>query len=244
MQSASDETVRLDTWLIRLGIAQSLVFLLQLAAFIYQGRKLRETVETARNQAQDMRQSIEHSARGASAMETVASALLINTQTATQLLTLQKEVFRKQLRAYISVQFQGHIPENRDQNNRHEVRVNIKNVGHTPAHTITVSGRLRVLPYPPTPETDFSFATELNESRGHLAPQDSFYVRRWLEGFLSPDENAAVKEQNGIGLYVFGKVTYKDIFDESWYTDFCCLITWDSNGNAIWRSLPGRNGAT
>lgn len=242
-RAAGDETVRLDDWLIRLGMVQAAIFLLQLAAFIYQGRKLRDTVETARQQAQDFRASIDHSARGANAMETVAQALLSNTQIATQLLTLQRDAFRKQLRAYLSLQLQSHIPENVERNFRHEVQLSVKNVGHTPAHGIVVSGRLRVLQYPPTPQTDFSFSAGAYETRGHLVPQDSCYVRLWLEGFLSADENVAIRTRSGLALYVFGKVTYKDIFDDSWYTNFCYVIQWDSNSQVLWESVPGRNDA-
>ena len=244
VQASSDETVRLDAWIIRLGLLQAAIFALQLIAFWYQGRKLNETVKVARQQSTDMQASIGHAARGAAAMEQLAEAMLTNTQTATNLLALQRDVFRKQLRAYVSPQFQGYVPENRQTNNRHEVRVVIKNFGNTPAHSISVASRLRVLPFPPTPQSDFTFRTAVHESRGHLSQHDSFYVRQWLEGFLTEEENVAIRKQSGLGLYIFGRISYKDIFGDSLHTDFCYVITWDSNNNAIWMSIAGRNDAT
>jgi hypothetical protein len=110
--SLGRETDRLDTWLIRIGVLQAVIFLAQFIAFIVQAIKLHQTVEAARKQAVDMSRSVEHAARGATAMETVAGALTSSTNITTELLNLQKEVFRKNLRAYLTVSLQAYLPEN------------------------------------------------------------------------------------------------------------------------------------
>ena len=243
-RSAATETQRFDRWVIFIGLAQAFIFVCQFLAFAIQAKKLDETVQAAKAQSLDMQRSIVESARAASAMETVAEALTANTRTAAELLQLQRDVFQKQLRAYINVQLLGVAPENIDTGNRHEVRLDIVNAGNTPAHNIKVNGRLRVLPYPLPANPDLAFPLQPNESRGHIAPRDKFYVRFWLEGFLTPDENRRIKAHDGLGLYVFGTATYKDIFENVWHTDFCCLLTWDYAGNAGWVSMPNRNNAT
>lgn len=98
--------------------------------------KLNETVKLARTQADDMRRSIEHAARGATAMESVAQALIVNTENTTQLLGLQRMVFSRQLRAYLVPLLLAYVAQDKEQNNRLEIRVLIKNGGNTPAHAI------------------------------------------------------------------------------------------------------------
>lgn len=81
------------------------------------------------------------------------------------------------------------------------------------------------------------------ESYGFLAPQDTFYIRQWLEGFLSDGENEAIKAQDKLGLYIYRLVRYKDVFNMERLTHFCRVIGTDKQGMAFWQGISGRNNA-
>jgi hypothetical protein len=234
-------------WLIGIGIVQSVVFSLQLIAFVFQARRLNQTVRLAREQSNDMRRSIKHAARGARAMEAVADAMVANTKSTTDLLALQRSVFTKQLRAYLIPLLGAHIAEDATKNYKHEIQVVIKNGGATPAHAIRAIFRIRVLPIPLPADADLDIPEILDDgadSYGFLTSQDTFYVRAWLDDYLSDEDNTAIKTQQGKALYAFGVIRYKDIFDEERQTKFCKMIGWLSSGAANWISVPGRSTAT
>ena len=246
-QAADESSASTNGWLIRIGVFQGVIFALQLVAFIAQAMKLNETVRISRAQSDDVRHSVEHAARGASAMEAVADAMAANTRNSSALLELQKMVFSKQSRAYLIPLFGTHIHENKEKDFKHEVRVIIKNGGNTPAHAIRCVFRVKVLPVPLSADVDLGLpdiSSAAVESYGLLASQDTFYVRAWLGDFLSDQENEAIKRQQASALYAFGMIRYKDMFDEERYTEFCRVIQWDEAGKPNWVSIPGHNNAT
>jgi hypothetical protein len=244
--SLEGETQRLDTSLIRIGELQAGIFLLQLIAFVVQAVKLHQTMEVARQQGGALTTSLEHTARSAAAMETVAAAMRTNAETTTELLQLQKDVFEKNLRAYLTPQLGAVVPEDREEDNRHEVRTVIKNAGNTPARAIFVTARLRVLPHPLPADADLSLPPTPAQPTfdGMLPAHETFYTRNWLEGFLSDAENVAIRELDGSALYIYGVVRYTDIFNRQRETRFCYMIGWDSRGNGLWRAVSGRNEST
>lgn len=224
-----------------------MIFSLQLVAFVVQAMKLNETAKLARTQADDMRRSIEHAARGATAMESVAQALIANTENTTQLLGLQRMVFSRQLRAYLVPLLLASIAQDKEQNNRLEIRVLIKHGGNTPAHAIRAVFRIRVMPVPLPADVNLDLppaATPAVETYGFLVSQDTFYMRAWLPEFLFDDEIAEIKAQQTRALYAYGVVHYRDVFDEEHTAYFCKAVGWDSKGAPLWQSITGHNDAT
>jgi hypothetical protein len=245
--AADQNAASTNRWLIRIGIFQAVIFSLQLIAFVVQAMKLNETAKLARAQADDMRHSIEHAARGATAMESVAQAMTENTENTTQLLGLQRLVFSRQLRAYLVPQLLAYVAQATEQNNRLEIRVLIKNGGSTPAHAIRAVFHIEIMPVPLPGDIDLGLpqaAAPAVETYGFLVAQDTFYMRAWLQNFLSDDEIAEIKAQQTRALYAYGVVHYRDVFDEEHTAHFCKAVGWDSAGTVLWQSIPGRNDAT
>jgi hypothetical protein len=88
-----------EEWILLISGAQLLVFILQLAVFGYQALKLRQTVDAAAKQSDDIQRSIAEATRAANAMEKSANAATIGSQAASE------SVLRisHQMGAYLSV---------------------------------------------------------------------------------------------------------------------------------------------
>src|SRR6202158_885782 len=82
-RASARETFEFDHWLIGIGLLQALIFAFQFVAFAIQAKKLDETVKAAKDQADDMKRSVDHAARGANAMEAVAESMTISARTTT-----------------------------------------------------------------------------------------------------------------------------------------------------------------
>jgi hypothetical protein len=95
---AVDETNR---WQIALGVMQLIVFIGQLAVFIYQSLKLRQTVTAAADQSNKMNDYIAESARAATAMENVATSLSAQLEKTKEIFNQQKVFAAMQLRAHV-----------------------------------------------------------------------------------------------------------------------------------------------
>lgn len=77
-----------------------------------------------------------------------------------------------------------------------------------------------------------------------LGPQQNAYMFAPVDGFCADKEVDSIKHGNGdTGLYVWGRVTYEDVFGENHYTRFCQHIYWDLDGTIRGNYIPGRNDA-
>jgi cob(I)alamin adenosyltransferase len=86
--------------------------LCQLYVFSDQAKRLRQTVEAAKEQSGDMKESIKQATRAAAAMEEFAKsatrgaeAAIVSSRAATETVTTVKDSMAKQLRAYLCVNF-------------------------------------------------------------------------------------------------------------------------------------------
>jgi hypothetical protein len=65
-----------------------------------------------------------------------------------------------------------------------------------------------------------------------------------VDGFIADEDVESIKHGGGDkGLYVWGRVTYEDVFGEEHYTRFCQLIFWDLDNTTRGLYIPGRNDA-
>ncbi len=115
----------------------------------------------AQEQSADMKDSINEAARAATAMQNVATAVAANAQAAGESVVLFRDANVRQMRAYLVVGFGAVIQQDTATNYRFEVRLNLQNVGNTPAYKVESNTHLNVLPFP-LPK-DFVFP-ELNEA--------------------------------------------------------------------------------
>jgi hypothetical protein len=77
-----------------------------------------------------------------------------------------------------------------------------------------------------------------------LGPQQNANMSAVVDGFRPDNEVQGVKDGIGDrGLYVWGRVTYEDVFGDSHFTRFCQHIFWDLQNNVRGHYIPGRNDA-
>jgi hypothetical protein len=224
--ATDQETIELNRWIIGIGVAQLIVFVLQLRVFAYQAQKLKETVDAYAGQSRDMRDSITQATRAADAMEEFAKAAAISANAATEIVANNKDTMTRLLRAYVCVNFGTAIFQNPGTQYRFEVRLLLINAGQTPAYKVAFKVRTDVLPYPLPQNFDFAVpdnpAGSENTLGGHAPPITLTGV---VDRLYSEEEVAEIK--SGLKcLYIFGTVTYEDVYHLSRYQNFCFSVIW------------------
>ena len=77
-----------------------------------------------------------------------------------------------------------------------------------------------------------------------MGPQQNASMGAVVDGFCPEDELQRIKDGTGErNLFVWGKVTYEDIFGDKHFTRFCQQIYWDLQDNVRGHYIPGRNDA-
>jgi hypothetical protein len=121
-----------------------------------------------------------------------------------------------QLRAYIYVNPQSafHI----DGQGTLQVYSIVGNSGQTPALNVERFLGLEVLP--PIPSvTNKPMPRE--EGVTVLGPRNEItLVKNWSQGTLSADQFSQIRD-GSLRVYVFGMITYEDIYEAKWQTNFC-----------------------
>jgi hypothetical protein len=202
---------------------QTAIFLCQLYVFSDQAKRLRQTVEGAKEQSGDMKRSIAESIRAANAMEEFAKSAERGSKAAAQSVVLVAQ----QMRAYLSARIDGGIYQDRAMNLRFEVRPMLINTGLTPARRISYVAKADVLPFPLPNDFVFPSLEPPSSVFGLLAPQQNFIMNAMVDrDFFDDGEVENIKRGNGIRLYIWGTVTYEDVFGDQRYTNFSHSIVW------------------
>jgi hypothetical protein len=233
-------TIQFNKWLVGIGVLQLVVFVLQLSVFGYQALKLRQTVDAAAQQSRDMRESITEATRSANAMEKSAEAVTKTSQAASQ------SVVRigQQMRAYLSSRINGGIFQDRAANLRFGVTPMVINTGLTPAHKVGYSAKAAVLPFPLEAGHVFPPLDPPRSVFGLLAPQQNFIMDAFVDGDYFDDVEAEnIKRGNGKRVYIWGTITYEDVFGDKRYTNFCQSICWilGKEGDVVWGNYSDRH---
>lgn len=151
---------------------------------------------------------------------------IISTLQANRALSLQRQTTENELRAWVSLNAKYLYRFNA--NEAPSIRVDILNVGRSPALDLTVVCRVALLPHPLP--LDFEFPIPLTPpadvaSQGAMFPgpdgllhNDAAYVG---EPFTAADVRE-ILEGNGRRLYVFGRARYRLVFDSKWRTTTLC----------------------
>jgi hypothetical protein len=172
-----------------------------------------------------MKQSIDQSARAATAMEDVARHFADNVATV-------KDRSAKQMRAYLSVLVHAGVYQERDKGFYFEGKPAMLNTGHTPAHKVRYQAGANILSVPIP--SDFAFPLpEAPGGTASLGPQQNFIMSARVKTFCDDAEVFDIKRGVGKALYVWGIITYEDVFGDAHYTKFCQIITWLPDGK-IW----------
>jgi hypothetical protein len=197
-----------DWWMVRLTGGLLLVALGQAVLFVWQLGLIRRANKVAQDAATVANQSV----------------------------TLAKETAQHQLRVYINVGG-GKIWHQRTGFGRHlEWRVDIVNVGQTPAYNVRVVMKVGIRPEP-LPE----LAPKGDGSRGDLGPGQAFYPHAYENIFSDERVDALKGSRRTEAFYVWGLVTYSGVFKQEHRSRFCFVADYDTKGDPISRVAPQDN---
>jgi hypothetical protein len=237
------ETRTINHRLVWLGVAQGVVFVLQLAVFAYQALKLRQTVDAAARQSQDMQNSIRESARAATAIEALGANVAASARAAAESVAVLKERTALQMRAYLSVEVGEATYQERDKAYRFEARPFIVNSGNTPAHKVRFWAKAAILPVPLPAGHELPDGGPFG-GEAVVGPRQHTIIGAGINDFVDDNQVDAIKAGKERGLYIWGQVKYEDAFGESHETHFCHHTTWRSDTQIFVYFLAGRNTAT
>lgn len=126
---------------------------------------------------------------------------------------------KKQLRAYAHVHMDERSFTDINTINPPEVLLNVDNAGQTPAYNVVINTHMvidtipLVKPLPPIP-------IESETSKIVIHPGVRFNTLAYMERVLTVEEVAALNNDGEIRLYVYGEITYEDIFGTPHKTAF------------------------
>jgi len=156
---------------------------------------------------------------------------------------------KRELRAYLAVAIGEALYQERRvrplSDLRFEARPLLINTGRTPAHKIKFKARAAILPVPLPANTNLPEIHDFDQSDAMLSANQSANMFAVVDGFCGDDEVDVIKDgSSGKGLYVWGLVTYEDIFGISHHTRFCQHVYWTMSGQIRGIYVPGKNDAT
>jgi hypothetical protein len=234
LAAASDhEVIKLDHQLIRIGQLQSAIFILQLFVFGFQAWMLRKTVKAAGDQSIEMRRSVDEAKRAANAMEKFAESATVASKAATESVATTRDTMTRLLRAYVCVNFGEAVFQNTLTKYRFEARVLLINAGQTPAYKVAFKVRADILPFPLSQDFDFAVldnpASSESTLGGHAPPVTLTGV---VDRLCSDQEIIEIRSRSKC-LYLFGTVTYEDVYGVKRYANFCFNVIWQNDGKSM-----------
>lgn len=167
---------------------------------------------TGENQVTKMQASIAEANRAAVAMEKVASAV---ESTAKE----SQGIMQKQMRAYIAVDLG--VPTCQEGNLRFAAAPVLINTGLTPAKNVSNKIKCAILDLSNTTNYTFDESASITNFDATFSPRQPFVINNILGETIPESELEDVMQGNTKRFYVWGTVTYDDIFGNSWKTNFC-----------------------
>src|SRR5438445_6626974 len=218
----------------------------QLMVFGLQARRLRQTVEAAADQGQAMERSIAEANRLAIAMEDTAKHLQANTKVALDSVTIGTERSAQQLRAYVCVEIGTAFYQERKKDIKFAGRSILINTGNTPAHNVRFRTQAAILPFP-LPQGFVFPPLPANDAGGALlGPNRQQFITHMIDGDFVPDADVeGIKNlSGGNALYMWGIISYADVFGQAQTTTFCHLLHWNPDKSVGGVFIPGHNDGT
>jgi hypothetical protein len=226
----NDQYVGLQTLILAI---QTLIFLLQLLVFSAQAKRLRQTVEAAKEQSGDMKLSIAEATRSANAMETSSRGVTIASQAATESVANTKEMMTRLLRAYVCANFGDATFQNPSTGFRLQARLLLSNAGQTPAYSVGFKARADVLPFPLPPDFNFEVPEDPAGSQTTLGGHQPPITLTLVVDRLYSEEEIAELRSGSKRLYLFGTITYDDVYRVARYTNFSFSVVWLNEGKTM-----------
>ena len=215
----------------------------QVAEMRKTGEQTDKLINESISQSKSMERSTNEATRLASAMEVVAKEIAVSAKAATDSVATLKERTAQQMRAYLAVVVGSAIYQERSKGLKFEGKPLLINTGHTPANNVRYGASAAILPIPLPDDFVFPLADEV-KGAAMLGPQQNGQLSGIVKDFCDDADVDHIKICKEKALYVWGIVTYEDIFGESHYTRFCQSLTWLGDGKVIGYYVPGHNNAT
>lgn len=138
-----------------------------------------------------------------------------------------KVTSKRQLRAYIAPILQNTKIEYPSV----KVSMIIENFGITPAQNCKVNRVMEILPFPLPQTTIFKISTDKIKQTSRIYPKQSTPTISTVEKtFLSADLVDTFSKKATSAVYVYGILTYDDIFNDDHSTKFCFFINPETAG--------------
>jgi hypothetical protein len=141
-----------------------------------------------------------------------------------------EDTARKQLRAYVMVEFGRMVKQDLDTLTLAQWYPRITNTGATPAHRLIATARMDVLGLPLPPEYYLAYNFGTIHSRATLHPRQRNTVTCAADRlFMEEEELARLRDGTERALYIYGRVEYLDIYDAPHHTNFCFWAIWKAD---------------
>ncbi len=224
-----------DRHIVWFSGALVIIGFLQFLVYAYQAKKLRETVESAGEQAEAMERHIGEAARSATAMETIAQVI--------------KDGNKRVIRAYLTVVTHRAFYQEKggpgQEDKKWQGIPKLLNTGLTAARKVQIHITSGILPNPIPANQVFPIREpaqpEPDQTVG--AHQGAEMVGGMTNEVVPDHEVAATKEGNGKCLCVWGVVRYEDIFGDAHTTHFGQQLFWWPDNTIHGLYIPGQNDA-
>ncbi len=231
-----DQKTGNDRNLVKLTFVLALVAVFQLIVYAYQAKKLRETVKSAGEQAEAMERHIGEAARSADAMENIVTTIEAGNKAV--------------MRAYLTVVAGGATYQERRPgigDLKFEAKPNLTNTGNTQARKVRIRRKAEILPVPLPADFGFPLPGD-NPAEGDavVGAHLTYIMNSVVDDFVPNAEVQSIREGagGGRGLYVWGLVSYEDIFGEKHSTKFALHIHWLLDNTTVMGTyIPGQNDA-
>ena len=136
---------------------------------------------------------------------------------------------KRQLRAYLSVMVGTALYQDRAQGRKFKGMPRVVNVGQTPAHKVAYRSNAAIMPRELPVDFTFPLPDETSGS-GVLGPHQTFDMGKAVDDFCPDTEVDDIKIGKGKILYIWGIVTYSDVFGDDWHTKFCQSFIFGKDG--------------
>jgi hypothetical protein len=232
-QEAQDRKTRRssDRWTVSLTGVLALVAFLQLLVYAYQAKKLRETVESAKEQSEAMERHISEASRSAKAMEDVVKVINFGNHAA--------------LRAYLTVIIGSAIYQEQREGMddlKFEAKPLVMNTGNTAARNVSFKKAAAILPIPIPKDFQFPLPEEETVDAGALGSKQTYVMNAVVEDMVPWADVGSIKKGISKALCIWGTITYDDVFGGQHYTKFGQIMTWQLDGKATFgHYIPGQN---
>jgi len=177
----------------------------------------RDAKQSGATQLKRMDESVREAARAATAMEGVATAMVTNT-------TLMRSMIQKQMRAYVAVEFGAATFQ--DAYLRFQAHPVLNNTGLTPARNVSFKIMSAFHDVRNEAEIELPDTQRITTSDVSLAPRQPLTIHGPALDKVHDGDVAEIKGGGGRRLFVWGAVTYEDIYGDKWQTNFCINYFW------------------